>query len=191
MSISHSVTKSTILSLLIILSVANPTTSYRPTYFGRSAASVKIFDSILNRICAKTEDPSFCLDAFKHDRGTGRADEAGLCAITVRLATFVASNAQSQAVSFGRSERDAGLKAKYESCVANYDVVLGKLDEAGKSSATASGKYDEVKGKAGEANGEAAKCAAAFGGETVVGEYSRQAETLAQAVGVIAGRLIG
>ncbi|KAL9667963.1 hypothetical protein QQ045_002333 [Rhodiola kirilowii] len=162
------------LSLLTFLCICNRTVSYRPYYINTFSnptlfiGSIKTTDIELNQICSQTQDPSFCLDAFKHDHGTPSADDNQLCAIGLRLAVFVSSNGQSQAQNYAHTEKDPQLKAKYQLCASNYDAILGKFSDAGKS--LKSGKFDDVKSAASEAYRDATDCSELFGAETVVGE---------------------
>lgn len=85
---------------------------------------------LVGDICAKSRNPSFCLDFFKSDHS---ATLVNLGIKSIDRARSSAGDTKKLIDSLVKGTTDPSLKSKYRSCSDNYDDAVSNLDDARKS----------------------------------------------------------
>lgn len=91
---------------------------------------VKVTTGVVNDICSKTHDHSFCLGLHNQIPGVSSADIPGLAKITTNFASSNATNSLKLIKSFVLKTTDAKLKEAYASCSEHYDDIIGDFVDA-------------------------------------------------------------
>ena len=95
-----------------------------------SSPTQSIGQDVLNDICSKTADPSFCLQTLKSDPQTVTTDLLGLAGISIKLAKTTVSETHTFVKSQLAQTTDPKLKAQYSQCNDSYDDATGNVDYA-------------------------------------------------------------
>lgn len=92
--------------------------------------NVKVAKDVVEEICAKTEDPSYCSHAIESDPRTGAANLTGLAEICIDLAGDGAKKAEALVAGLIKNASDPQLKDKYTACSQNFVAAIEDLGEA-------------------------------------------------------------
>ena len=92
--------------------------------------NVKVAKDVVEKICAKTEDPSYCSHAIESDPRTGAANLTGLAEICIDLAGDGAKKAEALVAGLIKNASDPQLKDKYTACSQNFVAAIEDLGEA-------------------------------------------------------------
>ena len=89
-----------------------------------------IGQDVLNDICSKSKDSSFCLKSLNSDPQTATTDLLGLAGISIKLAKTTVDATDKFVKSQVGLVTDLTLKKQYTQCVESYDDANDKIDYA-------------------------------------------------------------
>ncbi|XP_050249188.1 pectinesterase inhibitor-like [Quercus robur] len=89
-----------------------------------------IGQDVLNDICSKSKDSSFCLKSLNSDPQTATTDLLGLAGISIKLAKTTVDATYNFVKSQVGLVTDPTLKKQYTQCVESYDDANDKVDYA-------------------------------------------------------------
>ncbi|KAJ0043079.1 hypothetical protein Pint_19443 [Pistacia integerrima] len=92
--------------------------------------NVKVTKGVINDICSKTQNPSFCLGVLNQIPGASTADLPGLAKITIDLASSNATKTLQLIKSLVPKATNGKLKERYGTCSEHYDNAIGDLNDA-------------------------------------------------------------
>ncbi|XP_031257675.1 pectinesterase inhibitor-like [Pistacia vera] len=90
----------------------------------------KVTKGVINDICSKTQNLTFCLGVLNQAPGASTADLPGLAKITIDLATSNATETLQIIQSLVPKTTNTKLKEGYATCSEHYDNAIGDLGDA-------------------------------------------------------------
>ncbi|XP_027156298.1 pectinesterase inhibitor-like [Coffea eugenioides] len=144
--------------------------SHRSSYFplllfflaflGYYSSCGEATQDLVERVCSKSKDPSFCTKALESDPRSRTANLAGLCQISIDLSTTNAKSTQALVTSLGKKATDKISKEIYNTCLENYTNSISVLGDCTKR--LQAGDYAGVNIKASAAQTEVDTCDECF-----------------------------
>ena len=155
-----------------------------------SSPTQSIGQDVLNDICSKTADPSFCLQTLKFDPQTVTTDLLGLAGISIKLAKTTVSETHTFVKSQLAQTTDPKLKAQYSQCNDSYDDATGNVDYANER--LKAGDYGGVSSAASACMDDVSDCEDAItGAASSLPRQNKKSNEVCLMTLVIANRLLG
>ncbi|OVA16684.1 Pectinesterase inhibitor domain [Macleaya cordata] len=104
-------------------------------------------NALVNQICLKTDNPSFCITVLNSNPGTASADLQGLATIAINLALNNATDTSNYISSLLVNSTDNEQKDQFTHCKDSYEFITDDLNTAGRS--LGSHDYQEISVMAG------------------------------------------
>lgn len=100
------------------------------TLYANARPSVKLSSEVVNKICSKSINTSFCLNVLNSDPRTATSDLKGLGLITINDAQTNLTANLNLIKSLSSQATDPTLKKRYEDCSDHYDDGLSDIQDA-------------------------------------------------------------
>ncbi|KAF3456415.1 hypothetical protein FNV43_RR01065 [Rhamnella rubrinervis] len=115
---------SSVVSVLLILLCAGL------SLHANARPSIKITSTVVDQICSKSINSSFCLNVLNSDPRTRTVDLKQLAQITINYAQTNVSSNQKLIQSLSSHATDPKLKERYDDCADHYDEATGNIEYA-------------------------------------------------------------